>query len=382
MVTMKKRILIPGPVEVSSEVSSALAKPMIGHRTPDFNAILEECWEGLKEVCQTKNDVAIITGSGTAAMDAAIASTLSEGDEVVCIGGGKFGERFAKIVKSYGGKPVEVEVEWGRAADPDDVERVVSGSNAVALTLTHNETSTGVLHDAEAIGRIAKKNNLLFIVDAITSIGGDYVKTDEWGVDICIAGSQKCLGVPPGLGFAAVSEDAWKAIDENKRKRSFYLDLSSYRKSLKKSTTPFTPSVSLIYGLKAALEEIKEEGLENRIKRHRTLAKATRCAAKAMNLELFADEAHASNTVTAIKIPEELTDAEIRGRLRDEFGILLAGGQEAVKGKIFRIGHMGNVDRVELLGVISALELVLSRGNHDFKLGDGVRAALECLVDL
>jgi aspartate aminotransferase-like enzyme len=379
---MKKRILIPGPVEVSPEVSSALAKPMMGHRTPDFTSILEECWEGLKEVYQTKNDVAIITGSGTAAMDAAIASTISEGDEVVCVGGGKFGERFAKIVKAYGGKPVEIKVEWGRAADPDDIEAAVSESSAIALTLTHNETSTGVLHDAEAIGRIARENNLLFITDAITSAGGDYLKTDAWGVDICIAGSQKCLGVPPGLGFAAVSEEAWKTIEKNNRRRSFYLDLAAYRKSLNKSTTPFTPAVSLIYGLKAALEEIKKEGLENRIKRHRTLAKATRSAAKAMNLELFADEAHASNTVTAIKIPKGLTDTDIRGRLRDEFGILLAGGQEAVKGKIFRIGHMGNVDLVELLGVSGALELVLSRAGHNFTIGDGVRAALEELVDL
>jgi aspartate aminotransferase-like enzyme len=379
---MKKRILIPGPVELSPEVRSALGKPMMGHRTPQFNSILEECWKGLKEVYNTKNDVAIITGSGTAAMDAAIASTISEGDEVICISGGKFGERFPKIVEAYGGVPIEVGVEWGRAVNPADVEKAVSNSNPVAITLTHNETSTGVLNDAALIGKIARKYHLLFIMDAITSLGGDVVKTDEWGVDICIGGSQKCLGAPPGLGFTALSDKAWTVIEGNKRKRSFYLDLAAYRKSINKSTTPFTPTVSLIYALKVALAEIKEEGLLNRIERHRRLAKATRASAKAMNLELFADESHASNTVTALKIPDRLTDADVRGVLRDEYSILVAGGQESVKGKIFRIGHMGNVDEVELLGVLSALEMVLRKGGHNFNMGDGIRAALKSLSNL
>ncbi len=379
---MKKRILIPGPVEMSAEVRAALSQPLMGHRTPDFNAILEECWDSLRYIYQTKNDIAIITGSGTAAMDAAVSSVVSEGDEVVCIGGGKFGERFPKIVRAFGGKPIDVVVEWGKAVNPADVESAVSKSDAMAITMTHNETSTGVLHDAKAIGKIAKENDVLFIMDAITSIGGDDVRTDEWGVDICISGSQKCLGAPPGLGFAAVSDRAWDVIDNNSGKRGFYLDLASYRKSLKKSTTPFTPAVSLIYGLRSALAEIKDEGLKNRIARHRALAKATREAATAMNLELFSDPAHASNTVTAIKIPEGLTDQDVRGRLKDEYGILLAGGQETVKGKIFRIGHMANVDGVELLGVLSALEMVLAKSGHSLTAGAGVAAAQKSLLDL
>jgi aspartate aminotransferase-like enzyme len=328
------------------------------------------------------NDVAIITGSGTAAMDAAVSSTIQKGDRVVCIGGGKFGERFSKIVSAFGGVPIDVPVDWGKAVDPDEVEKTVSENTAVAITMTHNETSTGVKHDAQKIGDIAKKKNMLFIMDSITSVGGDDVRTDEWGVDICIAGSQKCLGTPPGLGFAAVSDRAWTRIEENKKKRSYYLDLALYRKSITKSTTPFTPAVSLIYALKASLEEIKNEGLENRIKRHRILGKATREAVKGMNLKLFADEAHASNTVTAIRIPENFEDKDIRGKLNEEYGILLAGGQEAVKGKIFRIGHMGNVDKVELLGVLSALEMVLKAGGHDFSIGQGLSRALESLADL
>ncbi len=374
----RHRLMIPGPVELTPEVLSEIARPPIGHRTPDFEEILTQCWGDLKHIYQTKNDVILITGSGTAAMDAAVASTIQEGDEFVCSGGGKFGERFSKIVKSYGGIVKEVPVQWGRTFDTDEVEKVVSESSAKAITLTHNETSTGVLHDAGAVGKIAKKYDSLFILDAITSLGGDYVKTDEWGVDICIGGSQKCLGAPPGLSMVAVSDRAWNVIENNDTK-NYYLNLASYRKSLKKNTTPFTPSVNLIYGLSKALKEIIEEGLDNRVKRHQTLAKATREAAGAMNLELFADQNAASNTVTSIKIPDGMTDDDIRGEMKRKFNILMAGGQEHLKGKIFRIGHMGNVGYLELISVLSALELVLQKGGHDLKLGNGVAAAQEVL---
>ncbi|MFH1774781.1 MAG: alanine--glyoxylate aminotransferase family protein [Methanobacteriota archaeon] len=377
---MKKvKLFIPGPVELSQEVLLAMAQPLIGHRTPDFGEMLVQCWNDLRDIFQTKNDAILITGSGTAAMDAAVASTISEGEEFICIGGGKFGERFKDIVQSYGGIAKEVKVEWGKTADAAQVEKAVSQSDAKAITLTHNETSTGVLHSAEAIGRIAKKYDLLFIMDATTSLGGDYVKTDEWGVDICIAGSQKCLAAPPGLAMLSVSEKAWEVILNNKT-RNYYLNLASYKKSLDKKTTPFTPSVTLVYGLHAALQALKKEGLEKRIKRHRLLAKAAREAIKAMNLELFPSESIASNTVTAIKIPHGLTDDDIRGRLKRDFGILLAGGQEHLKGKIFRIGHMGNIGYLDLMEVISALELVLKRAGHKFELGSGVKAAQEVFI--
>jgi len=379
---MKRRILIPGPVELSPEVSRALSKPMIGHRTARFSAMLEECWKGLREVFQTRNEVLLLTGSGTAAMDAAIASLISQGEEVICIGGGKFGERFIEIVRGYGGVPVEVKVEWGRAARPEQVEEAVSKSSARVITLTHNETSTGVLQPAPEIARVARENDMLLVMDAITSVGGDYVRTDEWGVDICIAGSQKCLGAPPGLSFLAVSEKAWEAMEAKTGGRGYYLDLTAYRRSLEKSTTPYTPAVPLVYGLLAALREIFEEGLERRVQRHRRLAKASRDAAKAMGLELFAEEAHASNTVTAIKIPPGLSDDDVRGRLKREHGILLAGGQEKLKGRIFRIGHMGGVDEVELLGVLGALEMVLVKAGHELRLGEGVRAAMSSLLPL
>jgi|Deesub1362A_J573_1020465.scaffolds.fasta_scaffold00233_2 aspartate aminotransferase-like enzyme len=375
---VKQKLMIPGPVSLTPEVLQEMARPLIGHRTPDFEEILIKCWDNMKEIMRTKNDIILITGSGTAGMDAAIASTIEEGDECVCIMGGKFGERMADIVRSYGGIPREVKVDWGKGVDPDDVERVVEESDAKAITLTHNETSTGVIHDAKAIGEIAQKHGLLFIMDGITSVGGDLVEVDRWGVDICIVGSQKCLAAPPGLAMLSVSEDAWGVISNNNT-RNFYLNLASYKKSLKKNTTPFTPSVSLVYGLSKALDAVLKEGMENRIQRHRTLAKATREAVKAMNLELFADEKVASNTVTSIRIPEKLTDEDVRGRMKREFGILLAGGQAQVKGKIFRIGHMGNVDYLDLLTVLSALEIVLKKSGHGLVLGEGVSAAQEII---
>jgi aspartate aminotransferase-like enzyme len=374
------KLLIPGPVELSPEVLLAMARPPIGHRTPDFEEILEECWSTLRAVFQTKNDVVIITGSGTAAMDAAVASAVKQGEEIVCIGGGKFGERFAEISRAHGLLVKEVKVEWGSAAVPEEVEEVVAESSAEALTLTHNETSTGVLHDAKAIGRIAREYGLLYILDGITSVGGDEVKTDAWGVDMCITGSQKCLAAPPGLAMLSVSDKAWEVIEE-KKKSSYYLDLAAYRRALKKKTTPYTPSVSLIYALREALRKVEEEGLEARIRRHRTLAKAAREAVKAMNLELFPREEVASNTVTAIRIPPGLTDDDVRGRLKRDYGILLAGGQAQLKGKIFRIGHMGNVGYGDLVEALAALEQVLLRAGHSLELGSGVGAAQAVFKD-
>ncbi|MFQ5815842.1 MAG: pyridoxal-phosphate-dependent aminotransferase family protein [Candidatus Hydrothermarchaeaceae archaeon] len=372
------KLMIPGPVELSDRVLRTMAQPVMGHRTPDFEAYLEECWDGLREVYKTKNDIVLITGSGTAGMDAAVASTVGEGDEYVCIGGGKFGERFYGIVEGYGGRVRKIEVKWGEAVDPNAVEEAVEGSDAKAITLTHNETSTGVIHDAEAIGRIARKHDLLFIVDAITSLGGDNVETDGWGVDLCISGSQKCLAAPPGLAMVSVSERSWEVVEKN-RTKNYYLNLASYEKSLQKRTTPFTPSVSLIFGLRAALEDLKEEGLENRIRRHRRTARACRAGVKAMNLSLLPSEEVASSTLTAILAPEGINADTIRKKVK-EHGYAFAGGQEHLKGRVFRIGHMGNIDGRDLLSALDSLEKVLGNLGHEFESGSGVRAAKDVLV--
>lgn len=370
----RMKLLIPGPVELSPDVLQAMARPPMGHRTSDFEEILEDCWRNLKNIFQTKNDALIITGSGTSAMDAAISSTMNEGEEIVCIGGGKFGERFIEIANAYGLKSGEVKVEWGDAVALEEVEGVIAESSAKAITLTHNETSTGVVHNAKAVGKIAREYGLLYIMDGITSVGGDEVKADAWGVDICITGSQKCLAAPPGLAMMSVSDKAWGVIDE-KGRSNYYLDMAAYRRALRKRTTPYTPSVSLIYGLHVALRKVVEEGLEARVKRHRALAKATREAFKAMNIELFPREAIASNTVTALKIPEGLTDDDIRGRMKREHGILIAGGQAQLKGKIFRIGHMGNVGYSEIIDALTSLESVLKKSGHYLEPGSGLKAA-------
>ena len=371
---MKLKLLIPGPVELPSRVLLAMARPPIGHRTPDFEAILEECWDTLRDVFRTKGDVMIITGSGTSAMEAAVASTVKRGEEIICIGGGKFGERFGDISRAFGLRVREVPVEWGTAVDPEKVEEVAAESSAKAITLTHNETSTGVVHDAEAVGRIAREYGMVYIMDGITSVGGDEVKVDSWGVDICITGSQKCLAAPPGLAMVSVSERAWEAIDENQQ-RGYYLDLAAYRRALRKKTTPYTPSVSLIYGLREALRIVREEGMEKRVRRHRKMALASRRAAEAMNLELFPEEGSASNTVTAVRIPDGLRDDDVRGVMKREHGILLAGGQGKLKGRIFRIGHMGNVGYGDLVEAIAALERVLLKAGHSLELGAGLREA-------
>ncbi len=368
------KLLIPGPVELTSDVLQSMSRPPMGHRTPDFEEILENCWDNLKNIFQTKNDILIITGSGTSAMDAAISSTMDKGEEIICIGGGKFGERFIEISDAYGLISKEVKVEWGDGVTLEKVDDVIAESNAKAITLTHNETSTGVVHDGRALGKLAKEYGLLYIMDGVTSIGGDEVEVDKWGVDICITGSQKCLAGPPGLAMMSVSNEAWNKIDK-KDKTNYYLNLASYKRALIKKTTPYTPSVSLIYGLQASLKNVVKEGLQKRVKRHRTLAKATREACKAMNTQMFSRENVASNTVTAIKIPEGITDDDIRGRMKRDHGILIAGGQAQLKGKIFRIGHMGNVGYSDIKDALTSLESVLIKSGHELERGAGIKVA-------
>lgn len=377
---MKRRIFIPGPVELENEILLSMAKQIIGHRTQEFSEeVLFYCIEKMKKIYSTSNDVVIITASGTAAMDAGVASVIKEGEELIAIKGGKFGERFIEIARAYGAEVIEIDVAYGDTFDIEKIENAIKNSNAKAITLTHNETSTGVVHDASKIGKLAREYGLIFIMDAITSLGGDYVFVDKWSVDLCIAGSQKCLGAPPGLSCVSISEKAKQVINENSP-RAYYVNLALYEKALKGRTTPFTPSVSLLFAFKKALEIIEKEGIENRIKRHRKIARACREAAKAINLELFAKEGCASNTVTAIRIPQNLNDEHIRGALKKEFNITLAGGQGELKNKIFRIGHMGSFDYFDLLGLISAIEVVLKKANHSFELGNGVKKAQEELL--
>ncbi len=368
-------LMIPGPVQLHERIIKALGSQMISHRSKDFEEVYEYCREALKPLFGTKGDVVIISGSGTAGMEAAIAS-FSKVKRITCVSNGKFGERFAEIAWRYA-EVDHVKFEWGDSIDLDKVrESLENGSEMV--TFVHNETSTGILNPAKEICKIAKEYDALVVMDGITSVGGDEVKMDEWGVDVCIVGSQKCLGAPPGLAAVAISDKAWEFYNE---KVPYYLDLKAYVKKAEKNQTPYTPAVPLFLALKEALKIIEEEGLENRIERHRKLAKAVREWAIEAGLELFPrlnEYSSYSNTVTAIKMPKGITDSELRGTLRKEYGITISGGQEHLKGKIFRIGNMGNIGKREIIATLAAVESVMLRKGVEIK--PALSKAYEVLV--
>lgn len=354
-------LMIPGPVQLHERILRAMAKPLIGHRTKEFSEILEYCTNVLKKLFRTKHDVFIISASGTAGMEAAIAC-FSKVKRITCIDNGKFGERLGEIAKRYIKDVDVVRFEWGESIDLDEVERSLS-EGSEALAFVHNETSTGILNPAEEIAKLAKRYDALTIMDGITSVGGDYVAMDDWGIDVAIVGSQKCIGAPPGLCAVAVNERAWDYYNE---KCPFYLDLMAYKRKLKDWQTPYTPAVSLFFALEEALRIIEEEGLENRIKRHRELSAFVRKWVVEAGLELFPklnEYSSYSNTVTAIKMPEGVTDKELRGELKERYGILVSGGQERLKGKIFRIGTMGNVTMRDVITTLACIERILVKRN-------------------
>jgi len=365
-------LMIPGPVPVASRILRAMAKPMISHRGSEFSRLYEYCAEGLKPLFGTQNDVYILSGTGTLGMEAAVSNFLEKDDEVVCLVNGKFGDRFYKIAQRYA-SPRLVEVEWGSSFNLEKVEEAITPSTK-AITFVHNETSTGIRNPAREIGRIAQEHDCLLIMDGITSIGGDDVRVDEWGVDVAVLGSQKCIGIPPGLSFVSVSERAWEQLSDF---RPLYCDLAAYRKSHAKLQTPYTPALSLFFALEEALHIIEEEGLERRIERHRRASSAIRAAMDALGIEMFPSiepPSAYSNTVCAMKIPEGISDKELRGGLQQR-GVFVSGGQEHLKGRIFRLGTMGNFSYREVLGALSVLERVLYAHGLLSEMGRGVEAA-------
>ena len=372
-------LMIPGPTRVSSRVLKAMSNSIVNHRSAVFGEILKETNEMMSEVFQTENPSYLITGSGTAVMEAAVGNVIEKGDKVLNIVGGKFGERFMQITETHQGIPVELEVEWGKAVNPVDVRYILEEEEDIkAVTIVHNETSTGVANPIEEVGKILKDFDALYIVDTVSSLGGDDVQVDNFDIDMCVTGSQKCLAAPPGMAAITLNEDAWNVIDKIKSK-TYYLDMKKYRKSGAKDVpeTPYTPSVSLMYAMNEALKIIMEEGLEARIKRHEQAAKATINGVKAIGLELFAEEETSSSTVTAVKIPERITDKNLRGTMRNKYRIELAGGQDHLKGNVFRIGHMGNITHREIISTISALEMSLKEYGYEVELGTGVAAVQE-----
>ncbi|HXY53475.1 MAG TPA: alanine--glyoxylate aminotransferase family protein [Nitrospirota bacterium] len=375
----KKYLLAPGPTPVPPEALLAMAMPIIHHRAPDFLPVLDAAKKGLQWLYQTKNDVLILCATGTGGMVGSVNNFLIPSDEVLVVNGGKFGERWVKICQAYGMKVEEIVVEWGSAVKPEQVEAALKKNPKIkAVFVQANETSTGVYHDIKSLAAIVRKTDAIFVVDAISALVAHDLRADEWGIDVMVGGSQKGVMLPPGLAFVSVSDKAWKMADSAKTPK-FYFNFKKERENLAKNQTNFTSAVTLIIGLNSCLMMLKEEGLENIFARHEKLAKAMRAAVGALGLKLFPKESP-SNALTAIEAPPGVDGQAIYKNLREKYGITGAGGQDKLKGKIFRIAHLGYADTFDVITAAAGIEMVLKGLGHPIKLGMGVAAAQEILM--
>ena len=372
---LKQYLLTPGPTPVPERIMLAMARPIVHHRMPAFTTIFNEAAEGLKWIYQTKQPVLMLAGSGTAGMEAAVVNTMKKGDKALCVVGGKFGERWRNICKAYGIDFVELTVEWGRAVDPEAVKKALDQDDKITAVFSQaNESSTGVRHPVEAIAKItASRERIINVVDAVSALGAFDLPMDKAGFDVLLTGSQKALMLPPGQAYIALSDKAWARTESADLPR-FYLDLKRERKAQGGGETAWTPAVTLTVGLVEALRMIKEEGLENCFARHAKLAKATRAAAEALGCTLFAPTAP-SPTVTAINGPGGLDTGRLVKQLRDKYGVSITGGQDAVKGKIFRVAHLGYFGPFDILTSVTAIEMALSDLGVKITRGAGAAAA-------
>jgi aspartate aminotransferase-like enzyme len=376
----KKYLFSPGPTMLPPEILLKMAEPIMHHREPEFERVFGEVREGLKYLFQTKNEVLIFTASGTGAMEGAVSNILCRGDRAIVVRGGKFGERWGEICKAYGIEFIPIDVPWGQAVDPKEIKKLLETNRSIRAVYTQaSETSTGVRHPIREIGEIVKKyDETVIVVDAITGIGVFDIPMDAWGLDLVVSGSQKALMLPPGLAFAALSDKAWKFVERADLPR-FYFDFKKELKNAQKNQNAYTPAISLFVGLRESLQMIRKEGLQGVFQRHEKLAEATRQAVRALGLELYASHAP-SNAVTAVKIPEGINGGKLKNLFFEKFGITVAGGQDQAKGKIIRIAHLGYYGRLDMIMVISALEMLLKETGFKFELGTGVKAAEEVLM--
>ncbi len=376
----KTFLMIPGPTPVPESVMLDIAKHPIGHRSSEFSSILEEVYANLKYVFQTENDVFMFTSSGTGAMCAALENLVNQGDKVLSLVLGNFGNRWAKIAESRGAVVEKIEVNAGEVIDPEVLrERLAKDVNKEIkiVTLTHSETSTGAANDVKTLCSIIREHGALSVVDGVTSVCAMPCKPDEWGIDVLVSGSQKGFMIPPGLAFLTANERAWKVYEECKYP-SFYFDWAAHRKSVRANSTPFTPAVNLIVGLNTALKMIKSEGIENVNARHKRHCMALRAAIRALNLELLVPEdEHASYAITSILPPEGISIPDIRKTLKEDYDIVVANGQNQLKDKIFRMGTLGFVCDRDLIASVGALESALCKLGHKFTLGAGVKTLIE-----
>ena len=355
--TDRQYLITPGPTPIPPAVQAAMAAPLIHHRSPDFRVVLSETLEGLSRTFQTESPVVLLAGSGTAAMESAVVNLCSPGEPVVVASAGNFGERWLKLATTYGLAVEHVAQEWGERLDPGRIAAAAEGATAVFVT--HSETSTGVVHDVQAIAQALEPTGAALVVDAVSSLGGVDLRPDEWGVDVVVAGSQKALMTPPGLAFASVSARAWE-LSQRATLPRFYLDWGATLRAQEKGDTAFTPAVSLIFGLRAALEMIEARGLAAGFAHNQRLALAAREGVKALGLELFSPDDPTSAMVTAFQMPAGLDGQHVYAALRDRYGVVLAGGQGKLRGRIMRIGHMGYMNEFDIITALAGLELALT----------------------
>lgn len=377
---MKSYLFAPGPTPVPENVLLRMAAPIIHHREKAFEAIFKEVREGLKYLFQTEQEVLILTSSGTGAMEGAVSNLFSQGDEVLVVRAGKFGDRWGELAETFGLLPVYADFPWGEPANPGRIAEILEARPAIrGVLIQASETSTGVMHPIREIAKItSEREDVVLIVDGITAVGVFEMPMDQWGIDAVITGSQKALMLPPGLAFIALSEKAWKMVEVSQTAR-YYFDLKSHLASAARNQTPYTPAISLIIGLHEVLSMIKAEGLEAIFARHHRIAEATRAAVKAMGLELFA-KSSPSDALTAVVVPDSVDGLALKEAFLDRYGITIAGGQGRVKGKIIRIAHLGYFDPVDMFQVIAALEMALYKMGYSMELGSGVKVLEEKLA--
>ncbi len=373
---MKKNLLLtPGPTQIPPELCAALGKPIIHHRTPQFQDNIKEVIEGLKYVFQTQNDIHLMCSSGTGAMESVVCNLLSAGDKVITVDGGKFGERWAEICQAYGVQTHIIKVEWGKAVTPQQIQQALNEhKDAKAVFTTLSETSTGVATDIKAVAEVVKKTSAVLVVDAVSGLGIIDIQTDNWGVDVVVSASHKGFMLPPGLSFATVSAKAWKLVETAKSPR-YYYDYRKSKKALEQIDTAWTPAIGIVIAMVDSLRMMREKGLQNLFNQYARLAKGTREGANGLGLKIFADANCVSNVLTPILLPDSINGEKLVKTMRDTHGVSVAGGQDQLKGKIIRIAHMGCIDEYDILTGLSCFEKVLKEMGHKFELGSGVAAA-------
>ena len=369
-------IMAPGPTPISPEVLLAQSSPILYHRGPGYGDLLRKVTENLQRLYKTENDVLIFASSGTGGLESAVANCFSPGDRVVVPVAGYFGERFAKIATAFGLDVRTIDYEWGSSVEPSDVQGALAEAPTKAVLVQQSETSTGVIHDVEAIAKVTKSAGALMIVDAVSSLGAVPFDTDEWGIDIAVAGSQKALSASPGLAFVSVSPAVWEATKSAKNPR-FYFDYAAYKTAyeLPDPENPFTPAIHLVMGLDAALDLFFAEGADNALARSELLSRGIKEGVRALGLDLFGANPETAWTVTAVTAPEGIDGSKLVAKVRADHGIILAPGQGPLKGKVFRIGHLGYYDKFDMIRCLAAIELTLEDMGYPVKRGAAVAAA-------